>query len=193
MPWGRSGQGIARLTSQTPVRNHAEPKENDRVGKSAGTLEQPERPSAAGFSFAIIAARFNGDLTALLAEGAARTLGAHGAGSECVRLFHVPGSYEISLLASRLAATGRFDAIVCVGCVIRGETSHYDHLCDEVFRGLGEVSRRSGVPVTVGVVTAENLEQAQARAGGKAGNRGADAALAAIEMASLYRREGLRP
>ncbi len=168
-------------------------KEKPGVGKSAGTLGLGERLSAEGFSFAVVVARFNGDLTARLAEGAVRTLEAHGAAEGCVRVFHVPGSFEISLLAQRLAATGRFDAIVCVGCVIRGETSHYEHLCDEVFRGLGEVSRRSGVPVTVGVVTAENLDQARARAGGQAGNRGADAALAAIEMAGLYRREGLRP
>jgi 6,7-dimethyl-8-ribityllumazine synthase len=141
-------------------------------------------------SFAIVAARFNDFVVRRLVDGCADTLRRHGVDDERITLAWVPGSLELPLAARRLAESGRFAAVVALGCVIRGETGHYDLVCRGAAEGVAAVSRDTGVPCIFGVLTTENLEQAVARAGAKSGNKGADAALAALEMADLLPRLG---
>ncbi|TWT40022.1 6,7-dimethyl-8-ribityllumazine synthase [Phycisphaerae bacterium RAS1] len=140
---------------------------------------------ASPHAFAIVAARFNEFITARLIDGATDTLIRHGAKENAITCAWVPGSWELPLAAQKLAASGRFAAIICVGCVIRGQTPHFEYVAGEAAKGIAQASLSTGVPVSFGVITAESLEQAIDRAGGKAGNKGADAALAAIEMANL--------
>lgn len=135
--------------------------------------------------FAIVASRFNEFITAKLIDGATDTLIRHGAKESAITCVWVPGSWEIPLAASKLAASGQFAAVICVGCVIRGQTPHFEYVAGEAAKGIAQASLSAGVPISFGVITAESLEQAIDRAGGKAGNKGADAALAAIEMANL--------
>lgn len=144
--------------------------------------------NGAGLHIAVIVSRFTEDLTERLLEGAldtARELGVPDWGLEVVR---VPGAFELPMAAEELAATGRYDAIVCAGCVIRGETAHFDYVAGESARGIAEVARAYDLPVTFGVVTAENRDQAEARSGGAKTNMGSDAMRAAIDMANLYRK-----
>ena len=141
--------------------------------------------AAAGFRFALIVSRFNDDITGALLDGARATLVAHGAAGNDIVVHDVPGAFELPMTASRLA-DGRFDAIVCLGALIKGETPHFEYLCSAVARGIQEVGVRSGVPVIFGVLTCEHRDHAEARAGGNKGNKGAEAALAAIEMVSLF-------
>jgi 6,7-dimethyl-8-ribityllumazine synthase len=138
--------------------------------------------------FAVAAARFNGSVVEDLVAGALDGLRRHGVADDAIDLVRVPGSFEIPFVAQRLAASGKYAAVICLGCVIRGETSHYDHVAGEAAAGVARAALATGVPVIFGVVTAENLEQAQNRAGGKAGNKGFDAALAAIEMVNLLKQ-----
>ena len=138
--------------------------------------------------FALLAARFNDFITAKLLAGAIDTLQRHGCPDAQMTVVRVPGSYELPLAARKLAATGRYDAIVCLGCVIRGQTPHFDFIAAECAKGIAQVAMDSGTPVTFGVITADTIEQAIERAGAKAGNKGSDAALAAIELANLYAR-----
>jgi 6,7-dimethyl-8-ribityllumazine synthase len=145
---------------------------------------------AAGLKVAVVASRFNDLVTARLIEGALDGFVRHGADPKNVILFKVPGAFELPQLAAKLAAQGKYDAIVALGCLIRGETPHFDLLASECVKGLAQVAGSSGVPVVFGVLTCDTMEQAIDRAGGKAGNKGWDAALAAIEMVSLYRRLG---
>lgn len=142
---------------------------------------------AAGFKLAIVASRFNEAVCDRLVDGALDCLVRHGVAEDDVRLYRVPGSFEIPLVAKRLAASGGFDAIVVAGAIIRGETPHFDYLAAEVVKGVAQVSLDTGVPVTFGVILADTPEQALDRSGGKAGNKGWSAALAAIEMVSLLR------
>jgi 6,7-dimethyl-8-ribityllumazine synthase len=142
---------------------------------------------ATGMRFGIVVGRFNDVVSQRLLEGAIDILIRHGARDGDLVVAWVPGSFEIPVAARELAEHGNVDAIVCLGVVIRGETSHYDLVAGEAARGVAAVHAASGVPASFGVVTAENLEQALDRAGGKAGNKGADAALAAVEMVSLLR------
>jgi 6,7-dimethyl-8-ribityllumazine synthase len=142
---------------------------------------------ATGMRFGIVVGRFNDVVSQRLLEGAVDTLIRHGARDADLVVAWVPGSFEIPVAARELAEHANIDAIVCLGVVIRGETSHYDLVAGEAARGVAAVHATSGVPASFGVVTAENLEQALDRAGGKAGNKGADAALAAVEMVSLLR------
>lgn len=135
--------------------------------------------------FVLVASRFNGTVVDDLVSGALDGLRRHGVPDEAIDLVRVPGSFEIPLAAQKLAATGRYAAVVCLGCVIRGETSHYDHVAGGVASGIASASLSTGVPVIFGVLTTETLEQAVNRAGAKAGNKGFDAALAAIEMVNL--------
>ena len=135
--------------------------------------------------FAIVVSRWNEFITTRLLNGTIDTLIRHGAERDNLTQVWVPGSWEIPLAAQRLAASGRYGAIICLGCVIRGQTPHFEYIAAEVAKGISQVSLSTGVPVTFGVVTADSLEQAIDRAGTKAGNKGADAALAAIEMANL--------
>ena len=142
---------------------------------------------AEGMRVAIVASRFNELITSKLISGALDGLLRHGVEDEAISLAWVPGAFEIPLVASKLAASGKYDAVICLGAVIRGSTSHYDYVCNEVSKGIAQVSLASGVPVLFGVLTTENIEQAIERAGTKAGNKGYDCALSAIEMVNLLR------
>jgi len=144
-----------------------------------------------GLSIAIVVSRFNELVTRALLAGAQDGLARHGVEPEGVDVAWVPGSFEIPLAARKLAESGRYQAVVCLGAVIRGETPHFDHVANQASSGIARVALDTGVPVIFGVLTADTLEQAMERAGGKMGNKGYDAAVAAIEMANLMR--GLRP
>ncbi|MBE6094706.1 MAG: 6,7-dimethyl-8-ribityllumazine synthase [Schwartzia succinivorans] len=146
--------------------------------------------TAKGLRFAIIASRFNEFITSKLLEGALDMLRRHGAAENAVDVVWVPGAFEIPLAAKKLASCGKYDAVICVGAVIRGATSHYDYVCSEVSKGVAQAALATGVPVIFSVVTTENIEQAVERAGTKAGNKGADGAMAAMEMANLLKKIG---
>jgi len=143
--------------------------------------------SAEGFRFAIVMSRFNDFITSKLVEGAMDALKRHGADEEQISLIKVPGAFEIPLIAKRLAESGQFNAIICLGAVIRGSTPHFEYVAAEVSKGIATVALESKIPVTFGVLTTENLEQAIERAGSKAGNKGWDAAVAAMEMVNLLK------
>lgn len=135
----------------------------------------------------IVAARFNEFITAKLLSGAVDGLLRHDVREEDIQVAWVPGAFEIPLIASKMAKSGRYDAVICLGAVIRGATSHYDYVCNEVSKGIAAVSLETGVPVLFGVLTTETIEQAIERAGTKAGNKGYDCALGALEMVNLIR------
>ncbi len=135
----------------------------------------------------IVAARFNEFITGKLLAGAIDGLKRHDVKDEDIDVAWVPGAFEIPLIASKMAKSGRYDTVICVGAVIRGSTSHYDYVCSEVSKGIAQVSMQSDIPVMFGVVTTENIEQAIERAGTKAGNKGYDCAVSAIEMVNLIR------
>jgi 6,7-dimethyl-8-ribityllumazine synthase len=141
--------------------------------------------SAVGVRFAIVAARFNAFITERLLLSAIDGLLRSGAEKKNIDLVRVPGAFEIPLAARKLAETRKYDAIICIGCLLRGDTAHYDVIVNEVTRGIGQSAQETGVPHAFGVLTCENLEQAIDRAGLKMGNKGFEAALAAVEMASL--------
>lgn len=145
---------------------------------------------AKGLRFAIVASRFNSTLVERLLAGALDGLIRHGAEESGISVVRVPGSFEIPLAVHKLAASGKHDAVLALGVLIRGETPHFDRISAEVTRGLGHASLATGVPVAFGVVTAESTDQAEERCGGKMGNRGWDAALSAIEMARLVKELG---
>jgi 6,7-dimethyl-8-ribityllumazine synthase len=146
--------------------------------------------SAEGFRFALIVSRFNDFISAKLVEGALDALKRHGAGDDQVTLVKVPGAFEIPLAARKLAESGKYDAVICLGAVIRGSTPHFDYVAAEVSKGIAMVGLESKIPVAFGVLTTDNLEQAIERAGSKAGNKGWDAAMAAMEMANLFKNMG---
>ena len=135
----------------------------------------------------IVAARFNEFITSKLLSGAIDGLERHNVAKNDIDVAWVPGEFEIPLIAKKMAESGKYDAVICLGAVIRGATSHYDYVCNEVSKGVASVSLSSGIPVMFGVVTTENIEQAIERAGTKAGNKGYDCALGAIEMVNLIR------
>lgn len=136
----------------------------------------------------IVAARFNEFITSKLLAGAMDGLLRHDVQEEDIQVAWVPGAFEIPLIASKMAKSGAYDAVICLGAVIRGATSHYDYVCNEVSKGIASVSLETGVPVMFGVLTTENIEQAIERAGTKAGNKGYDCALGAIEMVNLIKK-----
>lgn len=140
---------------------------------------------ADGRRFAIVASRFNEVVVARLLEGALEGLRARGVTDGDVDVAWVPGAFELPLVARRFASSGAYDAVICLGAVIRGETPHFDHVAERAAGGIGQAADETGVPVVFGVLTTDTLEQATDRAGGKHGNKGWDAAMAAIEMASL--------
>jgi len=142
---------------------------------------------AEGFRFAVVVSRFNDFISSRLAEGAMDALRRHGAGEDQIFLVKVPGAYEIPLAAQRLAESGRYDAVICLGAVIRGSTPHFEYVAAEVSKGIAAVALASKIPVTFGVLTTDNLEQAIERAGSKSGNKGWDAAVAAMEMVNLFK------
>ena len=135
----------------------------------------------------IIVARFNEFITSKLLSGALDTLTRHEINEENIQVAWGPGAFEIPLIASKMAESGKYDAVICLGAVIRGSTSHYDYVCNEVSKGIASVSLKSGIPVMFGVLTTENIEQAIERAGSKAGNKGSECAEGAIEMVNLIR------
>lgn len=140
-----------------------------------------------GARIAIVAARFNEFIVSKLVSGAEDALLRHGVDADSITLAWVPGAFEIPLVAQKMAASGRYDAVICLGAVIRGATSHYDYVCNEVSKGVAAVGLNTGVPTIFGVVTTDNIEQAIERAGTKAGNKGYDAACTAIEMVNLIK------
>ncbi len=146
--------------------------------------------TAEGLKFGIVVARFNEFITTKLLGGALDTLHRHGAKDEDVDAAWVPGAFEIPLAAKKMAESGKYDAVICLGAVIRSSTSHYDYVCNEVSKGVAQVGMSTGVPTIFGVVTTENIEQAIERAGTKASNKGADGAMAAMEMANLLKNIG---
>ena len=141
-----------------------------------------------GMKAAIVASRINEIIVSKLLSGAVDGLVRHGVAEENITAAWVPGAFEIPLIASKMAKSGKYDAVICVGAVIRGDTSHYDYVCSEVSKGIAQTGLAAGVPVLFGIVTTENIEQAIARAGSKAGNKGYDCALSAIEMVNLARQ-----
>ena len=142
---------------------------------------------AKGMKVGIVCASFNEFITSKLLSGAMDGLKRHDVSEDDIYVAWVPGAFEIPLIASRMAKSGKYDAIICLGAVIRGNTSHYDYVCSEVSKGIASVSLASDIPVMFGVLTTENIEQAIERAGTKAGNKGYDCALGAIEMVNLIR------
>jgi 6,7-dimethyl-8-ribityllumazine synthase len=155
---------------------------NDAIKMTEGDL------AARDLRFVIIAARFNETIVAELVRGALDVLHRHGAVDKQIEIVRVPGAFELPLVARRLAGSRRYDAVIALGAVIRGDTPHFDHVAGQCASGLARVALDTGIPVALGVLTTENTAQAQERAGGKAGNKGADAALTALEMANLLRR-----
>jgi 6,7-dimethyl-8-ribityllumazine synthase len=149
--------------------------------------------NARGMRFAVVVSRWNSFITERLLQGAMDALRRSGCREEDITVVRVPGAFEIPSQSRTLAATGKYDAIVTLGCLIRGETDHYEHISTEVTRGIGQSAQETGVPHTYGVLTCDTLDQALDRAGLKAGNKGFEAALSAIEMVSLQRKTGGRP
>ncbi len=146
--------------------------------------------NAAGFRFALIASRWNDFITARLVEGAFDALDRLGADQGSAELYKVPGSFEIPLLALKLASSGKFDAVICLGTIIRGQTPHFEYIASEVTKGIAQAGMQTGVPVVYGIVTADTLEQAIDRAGVKLGNKGFEAAMSAVELVNLYKTVG---
>ncbi len=159
------------------------------AGRAPGPRQVASPPSAGGRGrirrFAVVASRFNERITRRLVDGALHALTAAGVGTEAVEVYWVPGSFELPQAAAHLAATGRYAAIACLGAVIRGETPHFEHVAREAAAGIRQVALTTGVPVAFGVITALDEAQAWARAGGEVGNRGEEAAQAAVEMADF--------
>jgi 6,7-dimethyl-8-ribityllumazine synthase len=154
--------------------------------------EYEGKPDAAGMRLAIIAGRFNDDITKLLLDGARQELAEHGLDSNSVPVAWVPGAFEIPLVAKHLAESGELDAVICLGAVIRGDTPHFDFVAGECASGITRVGLDTGVPIAFGVLTTDDLDQALARAGGSEGNKGAEAAATAVEMVDLLRQLGKR-
>ncbi len=145
---------------------------------------------AKGFRFGLVASRFNDFFTDKLVEGALDCLVRHGADDKQITIAYVPGSFEIPFAAARMVKSGNYDAVLCIGAVIRGDTPHFDYIAAESSKGIARLGMESNIPVVYGVITADNLEQAIERSGTKAGNKGWDAAMTAIEMVNLYRVMG---
>lgn len=147
---------------------------------------------AKGLKFGLVVSRFNNFINDHLLDGALDALTRNGAEEKDLCIIKVPGAFEIPLAAKKMAGSGRYDAVICLGCVIRGATPHFEYISAEVTKGIAKVSLESDIPVSFGVITADNLEQAIERAGTKAGNKGWDAALSAIEMINLFKTMGAK-
>ncbi|MDU0382164.1 6,7-dimethyl-8-ribityllumazine synthase [Staphylococcus pseudintermedius] len=141
-----------------------------------------------GLKIGVVVSRFNDLITGRLLDGAQDALRRHQVAEDSIDVVYVPGAFELPIVAKKMAQTGKYDAVVTLGCVIRGATSHYDYVCNEAAKGIAKASDDTGVPVIFGVLTTENIEQAIERAGTKAGNKGAESAVGAIEMANLLRQ-----
>lgn len=164
------------------------------VGRFATIAPMPERIegelTAKGVRIALVVARFNSYLTEHMAIAAQNTYTRLGGDCEQLALIHVPGSFELPVTAKKLAETGDYDVVICLGCVIRGQTDHYDHVVEQTAKGVREVGTQTGVPCIFGVITADTLEQAINRAGAKMGNQGEKAMFAGVEMANLIKKIG---
>ena len=145
------------------------------------------RLNAAGLRFGVVVSRFNNFITDRLLEGTMDALLRHGATDDAIEVVRVPGAWEMPLVAKKAAASGKHDAVICLACVVRGSTPHFDYVAAEASKGIAAASLETGVPIAFGVLTTDNLEQAIERAGAKSGNKGWDAAVAAIEMANLLK------
>jgi len=145
------------------------------------------KPAGDGLRIGVALARFNQAVTDQLLAGALDALGHHGVADDAIDVVTVPGAFELPLCVQRLASTGRYDALICLGAVVRGETPHFDYVAGEAARGIGAVARRQDVPVAFGVLTTDTMEQALARAGGARGNKGYEAAVTALEMVHVLR------
>lgn len=143
--------------------------------------------SATGLKFGIVVGRFNSFITERLLEGAVDCIIRHGGEKDNIEVFKVPGSFEIPLVAKKLAKSGKYDAVICLGAVIRGSTPHFDYVANEVTKGIAQVSLETEVPIAYGILTTDTIEQAIERAGTKMGNKGFDAAMTAIEMANILK------
>jgi 6,7-dimethyl-8-ribityllumazine synthase len=143
---------------------------------------------ASGLRFALVVSRFNEFITSRLLAGAIDALTRHGCDKDNITSVHVPGSFELPFVARKLAACGAYDAVICLGCVIRGHTPHFEYIASETAKGVAQVGLDTGVPTTFGVITADTLEQAVERAGSKAGNKGVDAAMSAMELVNLVKQ-----
>lgn len=141
-----------------------------------------------GLKIGVVVSRFNDVITEKLLQGALGALNSHDVAEQDIAVAWVPGAFELPLVATKMALSGQFDAVITLGCVIRGATTHYDYVCNEAAKGIAKAAEKSGIPVIFGVVTTETIEQAIERAGCKAGNKGVDAAMAAIETANLLKR-----
>jgi 6,7-dimethyl-8-ribityllumazine synthase len=145
---------------------------------------------AEGLRIAIVASRFNDFISRRLIDGAIDALLRHGADEKNIEIFRVPGSFEIPLIAKKVANTKKYDAVICLGAIIRGSTPHFEYISAEVAKGIAQVTLESEIPVAFGILTTDNIEQAIERAGTKSGNKGWDAALSAIEMSNLLKKIG---
>jgi 6,7-dimethyl-8-ribityllumazine synthase len=143
---------------------------------------------ARGFRFGIVVSRFNKFITAKLLDGALDGLKSHGSADDDITVVHVPGAFEIPIVAAKMASNGKYDALVCLGAVIRGDTPHFEYVSDAVTRGIGKVVWKYQVPISFGVLTTDNVQQAMERSGSKDANKGYEAALTAIEMVSVLRQ-----
>jgi len=170
----------------SPILRHAVTIQLARCERLQPTVHEG-RLNAEGFRFAIVASRWNEFISARLVEGALDGLERLGAKEGRVEVYRVPGAFEIPLLALRLAQSRKFDAIICLGTIIRGQTPHFDYIANEVARGISHAGLQSGLPVVFGIVTADTVDQAIDRAGVKLGNKGFEAAMTAVELANLYR------
>ncbi len=144
--------------------------------------------SAKGFRFAIVASRWNDEIVSRLIDGARMALAELHADADAVVLFRVPGAFEIPLCAQKAAESGRFDAVICLGVIIRGDTPHFDYIAASAARGIGEAGLRTGVPLLFGVITADNIEQANERSANDKNNKGYEAAIAAVEIANIFKK-----
>jgi 6,7-dimethyl-8-ribityllumazine synthase len=168
----------------TPV---ALPMASDNDNQPMKSAPDADRATAKGFRFAIVASRWNDSIVSLLINGAREALLEQQADSDAITVLRVPGSFEIPLCALKAAQSGRFEAVICLGVIIRGETPHFEYISAEVARGIGEAGLKTGVPLLFGVITAENINQAVDRAGARLDNKGFEAAMAAVELVNLYR------
>jgi len=144
--------------------------------------------TADGGRFAIVVSRFNEFITSKLLGGALDALVRHGCDDDAIMVVHVPGAFELPMVARKVATSGKFDAVICLGCVIRGQTPHFEYVAGEAAKGIAAVADSTGVPTTFGVLTTDTLEQAVERSGAKAGNKGVDAAMSAIELVSVLKQ-----
>jgi 6,7-dimethyl-8-ribityllumazine synthase len=144
--------------------------------------------SARGFRFAIVASRWNDEIVSRLIDGAQAALTKVDANPDAVQLFRIPGAFEIPLCAQKAAESGKFDAVICLGVIIRGDTPHFDYIAASAARGISEVGLRTGVPLLFGIITADNIQQANERSGNDQNNKGYEAAMAAVEVVNLFQK-----